>query len=302
MSADGSRTAVVAALAANIGIAVAKFAGFAVTRSSSMLAEAAHSLADCGNQALLLLGHARAKRAPDERHAFGRARETYFWAFVVSIVLFTAGAGFALREGLHKLHDTKPLESPAVAITILLAAIVLEGLSFRTAARVALRIRGSDSWWTFIRRNKSADLTVVLLEDAAALVGLVFALTGIGLSIATGDPRFDAAGTLAIAALLAAVAVVLAVETKSLLIGESATGDEVDVIRSALMATPGIDAVIHLRTEHRSANEILVAAKVAFRSDMQASEMAAIIDAAEARIREAIPAARYIFIEPDILR
>lgn len=302
MSAEGSKKAVLAALAANVGIAVAKFVAFFVTRSGSMLAESAHSVADSGNQALLLIGFRRAGRRPDPEHPFGYTRERYFAAFTVAVVLFTLGAGFAAREGVHKLRDGEPIESPLVALAVLAVSMVLEAFSFRTAVREARTVRRGASWWTFVRRSKNADLTVVLLEDTAALVGLAFALFGVGLTAVTERPVFDAMGTLAIAALLGVVAVVLAVETKSLLIGEGAAAEEIAAIRAALEGTPGVEGIIHLRTEHRGPDEILVAAKAAFDARVPLGRVAELIDEAERRIRAAVPAARTILIEPDVMR
>ena len=302
MSAGESKRAIVAALTANIGIAVAKFFGFVITRSGSMLAEAAHSMADSGNQALLLVGGRRASRAADPDRPFGYTRERYFFAFLVAVILFTAGAGFAAREGIHKLAHPHELESPAVAIVILAVAIVLETFSLITAVRAASSVRAGRGWWTFIRTSKNAELTTVLLEDTAALVGLVLALTGVGLAAGTGDSVWDAAGTLAIAALLAVVAIVLAVETKSLLIGEAASPEELDRIREAVVETDGLEDIILLRTEHRGPDEIIVALKVGVAHRSTTGRLAKAINEAETRIRAAVPAARYIFIEPDLRR
>jgi cation diffusion facilitator family transporter len=302
MSAGESRGAVVAALAANVGIAVAKFVGFAITGSGALLAEAAHSVADCGNQGLLLLGHRRAQRDPDPQHPFGHARENFFFAFLVAVILFTLGAGFAAREGIDKLAHSHEVESAGVAIGILLAAMALEGFSLRTAVRAANQTRAEVGWWRFIRETKAADLSVILLEDTAALVGLLLAFAGVSLSAITGDGVWDAIATLAIAGLLAGIAVVLAIETKSLLIGEAASPEEAETIRRAIASTDVIRDVVHLRTEHRGPDEILVAAKVAVAPGTPADELAKAIDEAEARIRAALPSAHYIFIEPDIRR
>lgn len=302
MSAGESRKAVLAALAANAGIAVAKFVAFLVTGSGSMLAESAHSVADSGNQGLLLLGDHRARRRADTGRPFGYTRESYFAAFVVAVVLFTLGAGFAFREGLHKLDAKHGLDAPAVALGVLAVSILLEVLSFRTAIRAARPLKGPRSWWRFVRENKTADLTVVLLEDLAALVGLVLAMFGVGLATLTGNPSWDAYGTIAIATLLAIIAVVLAIETKSLLIGEAAAPETDAAIRAAIDATPRLSGLIHLRTEHRGGHEILVAAKVAVDADLDAGDLADAIDEAERRIRDAVPAARYVFIEPDLRR
>ena len=213
------RTAVVAALLANLGIAVAKFAGFLVTGASSMLAEAFHSVADSGNQAMLLFGGRVARREPDSNHPFGHGRVRYFAAFLVAVVLFTLGSLFSFFEGYQKLRHPHELESPAVALVILVVALVLEALSLRTAVREASPMRGQQSWWSFIRTTKQPELAVVLLEDTAAEVGLGFALLGVGLSAITGDGLYDALGTLAIGGLLAAVAIVLGVEMYSILVG-----------------------------------------------------------------------------------
>ena len=302
MSAEGSTKAVLAALAANTGIAVAKFVGFAITRSGSMLAEAAHSVADSGNQALLLVGGRRAARKADSERPFGYERERYFFAFLVAVILFTAGAGFAAREGIHKLAHPHELESPAVAIVILVVAIGLECFSLFTAVRAANAVRAGRGWWRFIRTSKNAELTTVLLEDVAALLGLVFALAGVGLSVVTDDSTWDAAGTLAIAALLAVVAVVLAIETKSLLIGEAASPEEIEAIRRAVAETDGLEDILLLRTEHRGPQEIIVALKVGVPVRATTGKLARAINEGEARIRAAVPAARYIFIEPDLRR
>jgi cation diffusion facilitator family transporter len=302
VSASGGRKAVIAALLANLGIAFAKLVAFVVTRSASMLAESVHSLADSGNQGLLLLGESRAKQQPDPEHPFGHGPARYFWAFVVAVVLFTVGGAFALYEGIEKLRHPHEVESYAVAIVVLLVAIVLEGISFRTAIlETKPRLEGR-SYWRFVRDSKTPDLPVVLLEDTAALVGLVVALLGVSLTAATHEPRWDALGTVTIGLLLIAVAIVLAVEMHSLLIGEAASPSEVDAIRDALVAVPGFERVIHLRTMHLGPDEILVAAKVATPAGGTTERLARQIDEAEARVRAAVPTAALIYIEPDLDR
>jgi cation diffusion facilitator family transporter len=300
MSTEGGTRAVVAALASNLGIAVTKFVAFAFTGSSSMLAEAVHSVADTGNQALLLLGGRRARRKRDRAHPFGYGPERYFFAFVVSLVLFSVGGLFAVFEGVTKIAHPHHLDQPAVAFVVLGIAIVLESLSFRTARHESSKLKGDQSWVSFIRRTKNPELPVVLLEDTAALLGLVFALLGVGLSELTGNGRWDGVGTLAIGLLLVAVAVVLSVETKSLLIGESATADVERRIVAALMAGPEVDRVIHMRTLHLAPDELLVAAKIAVAHDDTAAEVARGIDAAERRVRAAVSRATVIDLEPDI--
>ncbi|MGE5829523.1 MAG: cation diffusion facilitator family transporter [Micromonosporaceae bacterium] len=303
MSAASGTRAVVAALVANLGIALTKFVAFALTGSSSMLAESIHSVADSGNQALLLIGGRRAKRGATPKHPFGYGRERYIYAFIVSVVLFSVGGVFALYEGYHKLsHPTPITEWQWVPVAVLLVAIVLESLSFRTAIRETNRVRGEATWFGFIRHARVPELPVVLLEDLAALVGLVFALAGVGLTLATGDGIWDGLGTVAIGVLLVTVAIVLAVEMKSLLIGESATADQVVRIEQAVTAAPGVERIIHMRTLHLGPEELLVAVKVAVPREAHAGEVAHAIDSAESRIRAAVPIARVIYVEPDIYR
>jgi cation diffusion facilitator family transporter len=298
---EGSRRAVFAALLANLGIAVAKLVAAVITGSASMLAESIHSGADTGNQGLLFLGGHRARRPPDEAHPFGYGSERYFWAFVVALVLFTLGAMFSLYEGIEKLLHPHSLESPAVAFVVLGVAFVLEALSLRTAVRESASHRRDLSWPQFIRRTKSPELSVVLLEDTGALLGLVFAFVGLLLAVITGESRFDAIGSMAIGALLGVIAIVLAVEMKSLLIGESAGPRSRGVLDATLRAAPEVRSVIHVRTLQLGPEDLMVAAKLDFRAATTA-ELAPAIDAVEARIRAAIPEARLIFLEPDLDR
>jgi cation diffusion facilitator family transporter len=294
--------AVIAALLANAGIAVAKGVGFLITGSASMLAESIHSVADSGNQGLLLLGGKRARKGADEAHPFGYGRERYFWAFVVALVLFSLGGAFAIFEGVEKIRHPHEVESPEVAVGILLLAVLLEGFSFRTALREASHLRGDAGWWQFIRRSKNPELPVVLLEDLGALVGLVLALAAVGLTLATDDALWDGIGTLCIGVLLSVIAVVLAVEMKSLLIGESAAPHVQAKIRTAIKGEPDVEGLIHLRTEHLGPEELLVAAKVAFRGDLTVPELADAVDRVEVHVRDAVSSARIIYIEPDVRR
>ncbi|MEU8798370.1 cation diffusion facilitator family transporter [Spirillospora sp. NPDC048819] len=303
MSAEGSTKAVVTALVANLGIAATKFVAFALTGSSSMLAEAIHSVADSSNQALLLIGGKRAARHATEEHPFGYGRERYIYAFIVAIVLFSLGGLFALYEAWHKIRDPHAItEWQWVPIVVLLVAIALESAALRTAVKESNRSRGRAGWVQFIRRSKSPELPVILLEDTGALVGLLFALGGVGLTLITGDGVWDGIGTAAIGVLLTAIAIVLATEVKSLLIGESATADHVRLIREAILASRDVPSVIHMRTMHLGPDELLVAAKVAVDLQDDAREVAEAINDAEARIREAVPIARLIYLEPDVLR
>jgi len=302
VSAGGGRKAVVAALLANLGIAVAKLVAFVLTRSASMLAESVHSVADSGNQALLLLGDSRSRRSPDEAHPFGYGAARYFWAFVVAVVLFTVGGAFALYEGVEKLRHPHEVESYGVAIGVLLVAIVLESFSFRTAIRETRPLLRGRSYWRFIKESKTPELPVVLLEDLAALVGLVLALVGVSLTATTHDPVWDALGTCTIGVLLIVVAVVLAIEMQSLLIGEAASPEDVAAIEAALAGVPDFERVIHLRTRYLGPDELLVAAKVATPCGGTTERLAEQIDDAERRIRAAVPAATVIYLEPDLYR
>ncbi len=298
---EGSRRAIVAAFLANLGIAIAKFVGFLFTGAASLLAEAIHSVADTGNQGLLFLGGSRARRVPTPEHPFGFGRERYFWAFIVSMVLFLLGGLFALFEGVEKLRHPHELESPAVALVILGVAIALEVISFRTAVREANKVRGDERWWSFIRRSKAPELPVVVLEDLGALVGLSFALVGVTLAVVTDEPRFDAAGSLAIGALLVVIAIVLAIEMKSLLIGELASPRMQAEIAAAIEGCREVRKLIHLRTMHLGPEELLVAAKV----DIDAPSVEAVADTInllEARVRAAVPIARVMYLEPDLYR
>ena len=294
--------AVVAAFAANLGIAVIKFVAFLLTGSASMLAEAVHSVADTGNEVLLLVGRDRSSRPPSDEHPFGFGRERYFYGFVVSVMLFTVGAAFSVYDGVHKLLNPELVHSPLIAFGVLAVSAVLEGFSLRTGIREANRVRGDRSWAVFIRRTKAPELPVVLLEDVAALIGLVFAFTGVALSVLTRNGRWDGAGSLGIGVLLATAAAILAVEMKSLLIGESASPEMQRMIIAALEDGPELARVIHLRTVHISPDSVLVTAKVAVRKSDSATQITSGIDAAERRVRAAVPIAKTIYLEPDIYR
>ena len=300
MSAEGSTKAILAALLANAGIALAKFIGFLITGSSSMLAESVHSVADTSNQGLLLLGQRQSRKDADPLHQFGYGRSRYFYSFVVAMVLFTLGSVFALYEGYHKISHPEELTSPIVAIVILVVAIALEGYSFRTAVKESRPLKGSGSWWRFIRNSRNPELPVVLLEDSGALVGLAFALTGVGLTMLTGEPVWDGVGTIAIGLLLGVIAVVLMIEMHSLLIGEGATREEERAIRAAIDQTANIDRLIHLRTQYLGPEELLVGAKIALAAETDLATVATTINAAVAAIREAVPAAQLIYLEPDL--
>lgn len=301
MSATGGSKAIVAALGANLGIAVIKFIAFAVTGSSSLLAEAVHSVVDSGNQGLLLRGGAQSRRKETADHPFGYGRDRYVYGFLVALMLFSAGGLFALYEGVEKVRHPHELESPLVAVIVLVVSIGLEGFSLRTAIGESRHLKGEDTWPGFIRHAKNPELPVVLLEDVAALIGLVLAFFGVGLSVLTHDGIWDGIGTCAIGSLLIVVAVILVIETKSLLLGESAAPVEVAAIEEALVGD-GVDRVIHLRTMHLGPDELLVGAKIAMPPGATLPDVAAAIDAAEVRVRAAVPTARVIYLEPDLDR
>ncbi len=294
--------AVVAALLANLGIAISKFVAFAFTGSSSMLSEAIHSVADSGNQVLLLVGNKRSKKAPDVQHQFGYGRRRYVYGFIVSIVLFLVGGLFSLYEGFHKFQHPEDLSDAWIAFLVLGIAIVLEGFSLRTAVREANRARGKRSLFRFLRAARQPELPVILLEDLGALVGLVFALFGVSMAVATGDGRWDGLGAMAVGTLLVVIAVFLAFEMAAMLVGESALPEEDAAIRAALASSPLVDRVIHVRTLHVGPDELLVGAKIAIGKSDTGEQIAAGIDDAEERVRAAVPSAVYIFIEPDLDR
>ena len=299
--AHGTR-AIVAAFFANLGIAVIKFVGFAFTGSGSMLAEAVHSVADTGNEFLLLLGGRRARRPATDKHQFGHGRERYFWAFIVALLLFSVGALFSVFDGIDKLRYPHELDSPQWAIGILLVAVLLESLSFRTAITESRKVKGEVSWCRFIRIAKNPELPVVLLEDLAALVGLSIALAAVVASTVVDDSTYDAIGSLGIGILLAIVAIVLAIEMKSLLLGEAADPRIQDRIIEAIEGSDHVRRLIHLRTEHLGPDEILVAAKIEFDLQLTIRELADVVDEVEAAVRAVVPAATVMYLEPDVLR
>jgi cation diffusion facilitator family transporter len=303
MSTAGGTRAIIAALFANVGIAITKFIAYLLTGSSSMLAESIHSVADSGNQVLLLFGGRRAQRAATPQHPFGYGRERYIYAFIVSIVLFSVGGLFALYEAYQKYEDPHPIDSwQWVPLVVLVAAIIMESFSFRTAIHESNAVRGTASWKQFVRHAKAPELPVILLEDLGALIGLVFALFGVGMTLITGNGLWDAAGTAMIGLLLVTIAFVLAIETKSLLLGEAATPEHVEAIERAITDGPEIERLIHMRTLHLGPEELLVAAKIAVHHDDTAGDISRSINAAEERIRSAVPIARVIYLEPDIYR
>jgi cation diffusion facilitator family transporter len=304
MAGGGHGTkAVVAALLANAGIAVAKFVGFLLTGSGSMLAESVHSVADSGNQGLLLLGGKKAQRAPTKEHPFGYGRERYFWAFVVAIILFSVGGMFAIYEGIEKLRHPHELESVPIAIGILIFGLILETFSLRTAVTEANKVKDPQTgWWTFIRRSKNPELPVVLLEDMAAEIGLALALIAVTVADITGEPRWDAMGTLVIGVLLIIIAVILAIEMKGLLIGEAASVEDQEKIVAAIEIEPSVQRLIHMRTQHIGPEELIVGAKIELVADLSVAEAADAVNRIETSVRRAVPSARIMYLEPDVFR
>ena len=298
----GSKRAIIAAFLANLGIAVSKFVAFALTGAASMLAEAIHSLADTGNQGLLMLGGVRSRRPADEVHPFGYGTLRYFWAFVVALVLFTVGGLFAIFEGIEKLISPHELEDPRIAIGVLLVAVVLESFSLRTALHESRAERRGKSIFQFVRRTKIPELAVVVLEDIGALIGLGFALVGIALAAALDEPRWDAVGSLAIGVLLVMIAILLAVEMASLLVGEAAAPEVIARMRAVFDAHPEVNCVIAMRTQHVGPDDILVNAKLEFDPKLSVARLAAVVNELEVELRAAEPRARTIFIEPDVYR
>lgn len=302
MASGGGTKAVVAALLANSGIAVTKFIAYLLTQSSSMLAEAVHSVADAGNQVLLLVGGKRAKRHASETHQFGYGRTRYVYGFIVSIILFTLGGCFALYEAWHKFSEPHPITSwHWVPVAVLVAAIVMESFSLRTAVLEANQVRGKTPILKFVRRSRSPELPVILLEDIGALLGLVLALFGVSMTLITGNGRWDAIGSASIGILLVAIATFLAIEMNSMLLGESALPEHQDAIEAAVVGA-GIGSVIHMRTMHLGPDQLLVAAKVAVDEGAEAADVARAIDAAEVRIRGSVPLELVIYLEPDLRR
>jgi cation diffusion facilitator family transporter len=302
MSASGGKKAIVAALLANLGIAATKFVAWGFSGASSMLAEAIHSFADSINQILLLVGGRKSQKAADHKHPFGYGRERFVYAFVVSIILFTVGGVFALYEGYQKLLHPHELEVWWLPMTVLTVSIVLESFSLRTAKRESRALKGNASWVAFVRHANAPEQPVVILEDTAALLGLVFAFFGVGLTALTGNGVFDAIGTIFIGALLVVVAIVLGVEIKGLLVGEGASVADAALIEQAIVAGGEAGGIIHMKTLYLGPDELMVAAKLAFTAEEKVGDVAAAIDAIEARIREAVPEARVIYIEPDVHR
>ena len=299
MSAEGSRVAVIAALAANSAIAVAKFIAAAITGSAAMLAEGIHSVADVGNQSMLLWGIGASKREGGTRHPFGRGKEVYFWSFMVAVMLFVGGSVFSISHGIDALRHPHQLENFIISVWVLVGAIVIESFSFIYAIREFNRARGSRSVWRSIRDTKDSALLVVLLEDSAAVTGLFVALAGILITNATGDPTWDAVASIAIGVLLAVVAFVLAYEVKALLVGEAASRRDRAAIRATVLGHPRVEQVGRLLTMHMGPTEILVNLDVDLIDDLSVDQVEETIDDIERAIRVVLPSAQNVFVELD---
>lgn len=299
MAAGGSTKVVLAAMAANGAIAIAKFVAFLFTGSSAMLAESIHSVADTSNQGLLLLGGKRAKKVADDRFQFGYGRERYFWAFVVAMVLFAVGGLFSFFEGLEKIRHPHEIESLGWAFGVLIFAMIGEFFAFRTAVVESNKVRGDRTWFQFVRTSRAPELPVVLLEDAGAMFGLVLAFVGIGLAAITGDPVWDGIGTLAIGVLLIIISIVLTIEMKSLLIGEAATVKDIETIKKTVSSAPKVERVIDLRSQHIGPEELLIAGKLEFTSGLTNRQLSDAIDVVESALRDALPHTLQIYLEPD---
>ena len=298
MSQASSLRAVLYALGANSGILIAKGAAAAITGSSAMLAEAIHSAADCGNQVLLLFGMKDARRAPDATHPLGYGRAVYFWAFLVAVLLFTLGGMFSIYEGWHKLHQTEPISNPGIAIGVLLIAIVLEAFSLAGCIREIRKVSGTRTLWRFFRTSRNSELIVILGEDIAALAGLVLALIAVVVAFASGNPVYDAIGSMAVGVLLVVVAVLLSVEIKAMITGESAEAETEHAIRAFLAARPEVAEVYKLLTLQLGEG-IMLAVKARMAQTASAAALIDAINRVEADLRTAFPMVQWIFFEPD---
>ncbi|WP_394658994.1 cation diffusion facilitator family transporter [uncultured Novosphingobium sp.] len=287
------------ALAANIGIAIAKFVAAGISGSSSMATEGVHSLVDSGNQILLLYGQKRAARPPDKFHPFGYGRELYFWAFVVAILIFAVGAGVSIYEGIIHIWNPHPIEDPRLSYIVLGLAFLLEGASWTIAVREFRGSVGDKGWWQAIHRSKDPPGFIVLFEDSAALAGLVIAAVGVWASVYFQDPRIDGAASIVIGLVLAAVAVLLAREAKGLIIGEAADPNLIAQLRAVLDGHPQIEAVNHLRTVHTGPDSVFVAVSADFVDTIPMGEAESLIEELEVAMKALSPTISSIYIRPE---
>jgi len=299
-AASTQRVAVLVALAANLAVAAAKLGAFLITRSSALLAESLHSLADSANEILLLVGARRSSRPADRRHPFGHARFRYVYAFLVSLTVFWIGGVFAVVEGIAHLASSEPIEDPRWAFGVLAIGALLDGWSLRTTLRSGRSAKGLMSWRQLVRVTKAPELIVIFLEDLGALIGISIAAIGVGLATITGVVVWDAIASIAIGLLLMAIGLVVNRETQSLLLGESATAEMETRIRDAIATTAGIDGVVNLRTIHLGPDDLVIAAAITVDGATDATAIAKSIVDAEASVRAAMPFRTVIYLEPRV--
>ena len=303
MSAEGNSTKhIIQSLLVNAAIAAVKTIAAVITHSGAMLAEALHSAADCGNQLLLLLGVRGARRPADEAHPLGYGRDVYFWSFMVALLLFTGGGVFSIYEGIHKVRHPEPIERAWVGLLVLGVSIVLEGMATYSNIRELNRRRGQKPFFQFLSDTKDVDLVVVFGENSAAVLGLGLAMIALFVADRTGDGRFDGVGSIAIGLVLVGVAIFLAIEVKSLLVGEAADPEIEAAARKIAGEDPNLERVLHLVTIQQGPGEVLVAMKVSFSSRLGIDDVSRSINEFEARLRAVRPEVRWIYVEPDIPR
>jgi len=295
---EASTKSILFALLANLGIAITKTIAAIITGSGAMLAESIHSFADCGNQGLLFLGLKAARKKPDQEHPLGYGREIYFWSFMVAIILFSMGGLFSIYEGIHKLSSHEGLKNPTVAIVVLVFSMVLEAASLYGCLTQIRKLRHTTALWKWVRNSRQSELIVVLGEDIAALLGLTFALFAIILSIITGNPVFDAIGSIGIGTLLILISFFLAIKIKSLLIGQSADSETCQRIKAILEARPEVESILNVITQQLGPN-IMVAVKAKMTDTETADKLIANINICESELKKEIPSVQWIFFEPD---
>jgi len=296
---DTSTKSIMFALLANLGIAITKTVAAAITGSGAMLAESIHSYADCGNQGLLFFGLKASAREPDSEHPLGYGKEIYFWSFVVAMVLFSMGGLFSIYEGIHKLSLHEGLRSPVIAIIVLSVSIVLESASLYGCLTQVRKIKHNMPLWTWIKNSRQSELIVVLGEDIAALLGLSFALIAVILSMVTGNPQFDAMGSIGIGVLLIIISFFLAVKIKSLLIGQSSDSETRQAIMEYLESRPEIESVLNLITLQLG-SQIMVAVKARMSGVSSVNQLIENINTCEAELKKKMPAVHWVFFEPDV--
>jgi cation diffusion facilitator family transporter len=296
---DASVKSILFALLANFGIAVTKTIAAFITGSGSMLAESIHSYADCGNQGLLFLGLKRMKKVPDSKHPLGYGKEIYFWSFIVALILFSMGGLFSIYEGFHKLSSTESLKSPLIAIIVLFVSIILESFSLYGCITQINKIKGNSTLWFWFKNSRKSELVVVLGEDVAALLGLCFALISILLAVITGNPMYDALGSIGIGVLLIIISFFLGIKIKGLLIGQSADSESEMQIRSFLESRPEVKQILNIITLQLGP-QIMVAVKASMANINSATQLVQDINVCESELKKINPDIRWVFFEPDL--